>query len=155
MDDVGKLEACVKESATFMIFLSKWYFASKNCQRELDAALQDTKSVIPVWEADENKGGATLAALRQEAQDYCKEIVDAEAVLAAVLNDEANTPIVWVRVVEAKYASELPLGLLAISHSLPCAVLLRSACATSRSYRSRPSLFACCCASASETWRRA
>ena len=31
LDDVGKLEQSVRESATFCIFLSKWYFASKNC----------------------------------------------------------------------------------------------------------------------------
>ena len=31
LDDVGKLEESVRESACFCLFLSKGYFASKNC----------------------------------------------------------------------------------------------------------------------------
>jgi len=31
LDDVGKLEESVRESAVFCIYLSKGYFASKNC----------------------------------------------------------------------------------------------------------------------------
>ena len=54
LDDVGKLEQSVRESATFVIFLSKWYFASKNCRRELYTALGD-KPIIVVHEEDEAK----------------------------------------------------------------------------------------------------
>ncbi len=32
LDSVGKLEKSVRESATFVVFLSKGYFASKNCK---------------------------------------------------------------------------------------------------------------------------
>ena len=102
-DDVGKLEASVKLSVTFIIFLSKGYFESLNCRRELYTALQDSivlsrssdeesegvknprsprlkvnqqwirKPLIPIWEADENKGGASLAQLKQEVRDFCDE----------------------------------------------------------------------------------
>ena len=40
LDDVSKLEESVQDSAAVIVFLSKGYFRSKNCRRELYAALQ-------------------------------------------------------------------------------------------------------------------
>ena len=107
LDDVGKLEESVKSSATFIVFLSKGYFKSKNCRQELYAALDETpagqlKPIISVWEADENKGGAPLKHLREEAikalkagERPAKDVV--EAALQRVFDSDANAPISWVR----------------------------------------------------------
>ena len=96
-DDVGKLEASVNMSASFIIFLSKGYFASYNCRRELYTALGFPKPLISVWEADENKGGATLEQLAQEVRDCWDENEpSADEVLMRVLDDEENVPIPWV-----------------------------------------------------------
>ena len=98
LDDVGKLEASVKLSATFISFLSKGYFESINCRLELNAALQHSKPVAPIWEADENTGGATFKQLEQEISDSCGDMdLGADELLRRVLKDKENVPIVWVR----------------------------------------------------------
>ena len=106
LDDVGKLEASVNLSATFITFLSKGYFKSFNCRRELYTALQDVtqpKPIISVWEPDENKGGATLAQLRQEAIGFCNEKLPeypgydgVDVTVKRVFDSEENIPIAWV-----------------------------------------------------------
>ena len=106
LDDVGKLEASVNLSAAFIIFLSKGYFKSFNCRRELYTALQDgsqPKPIISVWEADENKGGATLAQLRQEAMEFCDESLPeypgyggVDVTVERVFDSKENIPIAWV-----------------------------------------------------------
>ena len=72
-------------------------------RRELYTALQAKKRIIVVWEADRNKGGASLADLRQEATEYCDEAVEgypgyrgAAEVLQMVFGDTTSPPIVWV-----------------------------------------------------------
>ena len=73
LDDVGRLEECVGASMCFAIFLSKNYFKSKSCRRELAAALRSEKPITAVHEADVAKGGATLAELSQECAEHCLE----------------------------------------------------------------------------------
>ena len=104
LDDVGKLEESVADSATFIIFLSSGYFRSWNCRRELYAALASVRPFIVVHEADTAKGGASLAALRDECRDSCVEVAPPAypsysgpgEVLTRVF--EEAEPIVWVRV---------------------------------------------------------
>jgi len=66
IDDVGKLEEAVGESAVFIIFLSKGYFRSENCRRELYTAFVLEKPIILVLETDNDKGGASFEEMRQE-----------------------------------------------------------------------------------------
>ena len=68
LDDVGKLEESVEASTCLCIFLSKGYFASANCRRELGAGVALDKPFILVHEADEAKGGASLAELEAARQ---------------------------------------------------------------------------------------
>ena len=101
-----------------------------NCRRELYTALAHNKLIIPVWESDENKGGASLDALREEVRQHCNEMVEAypsfggvEEVLQRVIDDETNAPIVWVRVhdfqVESlKTMAHLLLGVLPLTSRL-------------------------------------
>ena len=95
LDDVGKLEECVEESAVFVIFLSVGYFRSANCRRELYAALGANKPLIAVREDDTTKGGASRSALEDECLESCGE--RAREVAEKVFVEE---PTVWVRVSE-------------------------------------------------------
>ena len=100
------LEACVKMSCTFTIFLSARYFVSKNTQKELITALKEGKLIITVYEADEAKGGATIEQLMQEARAHWPTDVAGDVhgraslrnMLDHVFNNAQNEPIPWVRV---------------------------------------------------------
>ena len=66
--DISKLETYVDESTTVLLFLSKGYFKSLNCRREVKAwaaATQD-KGLILVHETAPTHGGVTLEHLRAE-----------------------------------------------------------------------------------------
>eukprot|EP00961_Rhodomonas_salina_P006487 88046-Rhodomonas_salina.2 len=101
LEDVGKLEQSVAESACFVIFLSEGYFRSANCRRELYAALATDRPIVAVREADKAKGGATVEELQQECRECCVEVAPKgyaqyrgpSEVLQRVFAEE---PIVWV-----------------------------------------------------------
>ena len=59
LDDLAKLEGYVHSSALLLAFLSKGYFLSANCQRELHAAIgaQPMVPLILVQELDLRRGG--------------------------------------------------------------------------------------------------
>jgi len=57
LEDIGKLEEAVADAAIVLIFLSSGYFASRNCRREVYAALAENKPIETVIEADKDKGG--------------------------------------------------------------------------------------------------
>ena len=128
-------EASVRESAiTFCIFLSKGalaatrmlllcslpllllphatgYFASKNCRRELYAALDAAKPILTVHETDENKGGASLATMMQSecadssidwdggtADDIWRRVVGTRDRAHGYACDSGAATTTWVRV---------------------------------------------------------
>ena len=66
LEDIGNLERYVDETQCILVFLSKGYFFSTNCLRELDHALNTNKPFILVHETDPSKGGAPLADLRAD-----------------------------------------------------------------------------------------
>jgi len=123
LDDVGKLEESVADSATFIIFLSAGYFRSWNCRRELYAALASKRPFIVVHEADTAKGGASIQALRDECRESCVEVAPPaypsysgpDEVLACVF-DEAD-PIVWVRVHDFQVESLKEIALRMLRHT--------------------------------------
>jgi hypothetical protein len=98
--DMSELEEQVASAAVVVVFLSRGYFASHNCRRELYAALASGRPIVTLREADLDKGGATVAELQQELRQtdgthadmlhYCP----AEEVLASVF---AHEPLLWVR----------------------------------------------------------
>ena len=57
-----------QKSQSILIFLSKGYFFSKNCLRELDHALALKKPLVLVHEADLSHGGAPLEVIMAEAE---------------------------------------------------------------------------------------
>ena len=103
VDDIGRLEESVADSATFLVFLSAGYFESCNCRRETYAALATDRPFIAVHEVDCTKGGASLAALRAECSTNCVDVAPPahpsysgpEEALAKIFGEP---PVVWVRV---------------------------------------------------------
>ena len=78
-----------------------------------------------MWEADEGKGGASLAKLSEEAEEGCEEVVEEypqyrghREVLEKVFDHDDNPPIVWVRVQDFQNES-LKLIALRVLRQLP------------------------------------
>jgi len=69
LENIGDLEKYVDQSAVILIFLSKGYFKSKNCLREVVATIEQKKPYLFVQEADPAKGGGTLDMLKLELAD--------------------------------------------------------------------------------------
>jgi len=67
--DIGALETSVEKSMVVAIFLSRGYFTSHNCLREVAACSAKSKPIVLVHEADELKGGISL----EQARDQCPE----------------------------------------------------------------------------------
>ena len=111
---VSKLELSVQRSAAVIIFLSKGYFASVNCRRELNAAIAHAKPLIRVHEPDEGKGGASLQELEAECRAHTSRTAARRHTcmpqsVRHVFNQEL--PIVtWVRVREYQLASLRIIG---------------------------------------------
>ncbi|KAL1499729.1 hypothetical protein AB1Y20_012416 [Prymnesium parvum] len=68
LENIGDLEHYVEASQSVLIFLSKGYFFSANCLRELESALCALIPLILVHEKDVSKGGAPLDTLRAESE---------------------------------------------------------------------------------------
>ena len=78
LQDIGKLERYVALSQCVLIFLSKDYFSSANCIREVQSTLGENKPIVLVHETDPKKGGVPLASLRAEcATKDCSAVLDA------------------------------------------------------------------------------
>jgi len=63
IQDIGYLERYIEESQCISPFLSKGYFFSVNCNRELTAAISCKKPMAPVHEVDLDHGGVPLDVL--------------------------------------------------------------------------------------------
>ena len=90
LEDISMLEQYIDETSCVLVFLSKGYFFSKNCLRELDHALALKKPLILLHEADLSHGGADLATITAECESRGR---------TAVFN--AGGPILtWQRIAE-------------------------------------------------------
>jgi hypothetical protein len=67
LDDISKLEESVAETAVFILYYSKGYFKSKNCRREIYAAMKLDKPVILLYEGDES----VLMEMEEECMSHC------------------------------------------------------------------------------------
>jgi hypothetical protein len=75
LEDIGAIEKYVGESMIILVFLSRGYFNSRNCLREITAAMLHDKPLLLVLEPNEAKGGLTLEEARQECPDKLREYV--------------------------------------------------------------------------------
>ena len=71
-----------------LFFLSKHYFASRNCLREIEASLNTTQPLVLVHEQQEDKGGGSLEALKAECREEMR----------VCIFDGRRTPITWHRI---------------------------------------------------------
>ena len=76
LEEISALERYIDETAVILIFLSKGYFRSKNCLREVVATVKKRKPVVLVWEPDPNKGGAPVEALKEELRGMKEKFVE-------------------------------------------------------------------------------
>jgi len=92
LKDISKLEDSVAESVIVIIFYSEGYFESKNCRRELNAAVNMKKPTIVIFEGDE---ASTLRQLRNECFNNCYgrgNEPTSETILEHILRSD---PIAW------------------------------------------------------------
>ena len=60
LKDIGDLEGYVRATGVMLFFLSRRYFQSRNCLREVRASLEQEKPLVLVQEQQEDKGGGPL-----------------------------------------------------------------------------------------------
>ena len=75
LDDISKLEEYIDATNVIIIFMSRGYFVSANCLREMRAAKQLGKPIVLVHEADEGKGGESLDAMKRECPADLREFI--------------------------------------------------------------------------------
>jgi len=73
--EIGDLEWYIEASQCILIFLSKGYFFSRNCLREMDHSLLLNKPLVLVHEVDPGKGGAPLETLMSDCPDEACDAV--------------------------------------------------------------------------------
>jgi len=66
LEDIANIGQHITESAATLMFLSKGYFVSRNCLREVSLTLSKKKPFTLVHELEALRGGAPLAAIQQE-----------------------------------------------------------------------------------------
>ena len=69
LDDISRLEDYVAASEVILIFLSGGYVTSKNCLRELRAAVDQKKRILVVRETEDKKGRVDDKAVRESLKD--------------------------------------------------------------------------------------
>lgn len=72
LESTSHLESHVRASSSVLIFLSRCYFESHNCRREVLAAIENCIPLILVHEMQKDKS-TPLAALRASCITYCGE----------------------------------------------------------------------------------
>merc|ERR1719424_311361 len=88
LEDIGDLEGYVRATGVMLFFLSKKYFGSRNCLKEIKATLELKKPLVLVHEQQEDKGGGSLDVLKAECGgDAMREDIFKE-----------RTAIVWHRI---------------------------------------------------------
>ena len=85
---MGDLEGYVCATSVMLFFLSKKYFGSRNCLKEVAFSIEQGKPLVLVQEQQEIKGGGPLEALKAE----CRDDQMRDAIFFG------RTPIVWHRI---------------------------------------------------------
>ena len=97
--EIDSLETYVQQSAVILLFLSRGYFLSTNCLREVRAAIASNKPLVLVHETKAAKGGAPLDELMIECPADLRERIFGGATPAAILElDTLDTALIsWHR----------------------------------------------------------
>ena len=94
LEDIGALEKYVEQTQCMLLLLTRGYFHSRNCLREVDATLGQQKPYFLVHEADEAKGGGPLSALKSECASKRPELAE------ALFNEDEQVIVRWHRVAD-------------------------------------------------------
>jgi hypothetical protein len=87
LQDIGDLEGYVRATGVMLFFLSKQYFTSRNCLREVKATINEQLPLVLVHEQQEEKGGGPLEMMRTECREEMRPYVF-----------DKRTPITWHRI---------------------------------------------------------
>ena len=68
LNDTSRLEEWIKASVVIVIYYSKNYFKSKNCRREIYAAIELKKPIILLYEGNQT----VIEEIKEECIRYCK-----------------------------------------------------------------------------------
>ena len=101
LTDIGELEAYVEASATMLLFLSRGYFHSRNCMREVRHTLIAKKHFVLLHDADLAKGGLALHDSREECP------VDLRTAVFSI-DEKGRVPrgvVTWMRIFDFQQMS--------------------------------------------------
>jgi hypothetical protein len=116
--EIGELEQYIRDSACILIFLSKGYFCSRNCLREVRATSEQQKPISLVHEADPAKGGLPLDKSKLECPAELRSIFLADAAGQQGQAAPDREVITWLRVKDFQMLS-LRLICSSILHASP------------------------------------
>ena len=85
LEDLIYLERDIKASAVVLLFLTKSYFKSINCLREVRACEEEDKPLILVREMATNKGGALMEDMKEECPEDLRRFVFSDAHTAKII----------------------------------------------------------------------
>ena len=85
LEDLVFLERDIKATAVVLLFLTKSYFKSINCLREIRACEEEDKPLILVRETAPNKGGALMDLLIEECPEDLRRFVFSEDHIAKMI----------------------------------------------------------------------
>ena len=69
LKEIGDLELYINQTVAINIFLSHWYFKSKNCLREVQSTVDKAKPLMLTHEVEVPKGGGPLEEIKIELDD--------------------------------------------------------------------------------------
>merc|ERR1740136_223235 len=69
LENISALEKSVANCSVLIIFYSEGYFQSKNCRRELYAAVSQNKPLLVLHESSDN----TVETIKEECEEYCTD----------------------------------------------------------------------------------
>mmetsp|Transcript_12306 Transcript_12306/g.29315 ORF Transcript_12306/g.29315 Transcript_12306/m.29315 type:complete len:424 (+) Transcript_12306:2809-4080(+) len=82
LEAIDQIERHVQETAVILLFMSRGYFKSSNCLREVTETLRSSKPYILVRETDASKGGAGCQELQMELkQAYREQLFDGHRIV--------------------------------------------------------------------------
>jgi hypothetical protein len=75
LEEIGNLPMYIQQTQCVLFFLSKGYFFSQNCQKEIEATLDRKKPIILLHESDPNRGGEPLSQFLEDCQEEWRRAI--------------------------------------------------------------------------------
>jgi hypothetical protein len=75
LEEIGNLSMYIRQTHCVLFYLSKGYFFSLNCRKEIDASIVNRNPIILLHESDRNRGGAPLSQFKTDCPEDWREDV--------------------------------------------------------------------------------